>query len=56
MLLMAYVGLSVGSNKGELLNLAALGGVFGGEKQNKKSYKILDHSASPRRPYCRYWA
>jgi uncharacterized protein YacL len=44
MLLMAYVGLSVGSNKGELLNLAALGGVFGGEKQNKKSYKILDTS------------
>jgi len=44
MLLMAYVGLAVGANKGDLLNLAALGGIFGGEKQNKKSYKILDTS------------
>ena len=44
MLLMAYVGLIVGSNKGDLLNLSALGGVFGGEKQPKKSYKILDTS------------
>jgi uncharacterized protein YacL len=44
MLLMAYVGLTVGANKGDLLNLAALGGVFGGEKQGKKSYKILDTS------------
>jgi uncharacterized protein YacL len=44
MLLMAYVGLIVGANKGDLLNLAALGGVFGGEKQSKKSYKILDTS------------
>src|SRR5215831_11647817 len=33
MLLMAYVGLIVGANKGDLLNLAALGGIFGGEKQ-----------------------
>ena len=41
MLLMAYVGLIVGANKGDLLNLAALGGIFGGEKQLKKSYKIL---------------
>src|SRR5256714_4780310 len=44
MLLMAYVGLIVGSNKGDLLNLSALGGVFGGEKQSRKSYKILDTS------------
>jgi len=44
MLLMAYVGLIVGANKGDLLNLAALGGIFGGEKQNKRSYKILDTS------------
>jgi len=44
MLLMAYVGLVVGANKGDLLNLAALGGIFGGEKQLKKSYKILDTS------------
>jgi len=44
MLLMAYVGLVVGSNKGDLLNLTALGGIFGGEKATKKSYKILDTS------------
>ncbi len=44
MLLMAYVGLIVGANKGDLLNLSALGGIFGGEKQLKKSFKILDTS------------
>jgi uncharacterized protein YacL len=44
MLLMAYVGLIVGANKGDLLNLAALGGIFGGEKQSRRSYKILDTS------------
>src|SRR5271170_6651949 len=44
MFLMAYVGLIVGANKGDLLNLAALGGLFGGEKQSRKSYKILDTS------------
>jgi uncharacterized protein YacL len=44
MLLMAYVGLIVGANKGDLLNLAALGGIFGGEKQARKSYKVLDTS------------
>ena len=44
MLLMAYVGLVVGANKGDLLNLAALGGIFGGERQGKKTYKILDTS------------
>ena len=44
MLLMSYVGLIVGATKGDLLNLAALGGIFGGEKQSKKSYKILDTS------------
>src|SRR5258708_9656475 len=44
MLLMAYVGLVIGANKGDLLNLAALGGIFGGEKQSRKSYKILDTS------------
>ncbi len=44
MLLMAYVGLVVGANKGDLLNLSALGGIFGGEKQGKRSYKILDTS------------
>jgi len=44
MMIMAYVGLVVGANKGDLLNLQALGGLFGGEKTGKKSYKILDTS------------
>ena len=44
MLIMAYVGLIVGAMKGDMLNLAALGGIFGGEKQGKKSHKILDTS------------
>jgi uncharacterized protein YacL len=38
------VGLVVGANKGDLLNLAALGGVFGSEKQGRKSFKLLDTS------------
>ena len=44
LLLLAYVGLIVGAKKGDMLNLAALGGVFGGEKSSKKSFKILDTS------------
>ena len=43
-LLMAYIGLIAGANKGDLLNLSALGGVFGGEKLGKRSCKILDTS------------
>jgi uncharacterized protein YacL len=42
--LMTYVGLVVGANKGDLLNLSALGGIFGGERPTKKTYKILDTS------------
>src|SRR5258708_19432686 len=44
MVVMGYVGVGVGGDKGSLLNLAALGGVFGGEKQGKKVHKILDTS------------
>ena len=44
LLIMSYVGLVVGANKGEMLNLAALGGLFGGEKVSKQSFKILDTS------------
>jgi uncharacterized protein YacL len=45
LLLMTYVGLVVGAQKGDMLNLAALGGIFGGEKAgSKKSFKILDTS------------
>ncbi|MDQ6664353.1 MAG: PIN domain-containing protein [Acidobacteriota bacterium] len=42
---LTYVGLIVGANKGEMLNLSAMGGVFGGEKGGiKKAHKILDTS------------
>src|ERR1039458_9612444 len=34
----------VGAKKGDMLNLSALGGIFGGEKSSKKSHKILDTS------------
>jgi uncharacterized protein YacL len=43
-LLMSYVGLVLGANKGDLLNLAALGGIFGSERTLRKSHKILDTS------------
>jgi uncharacterized protein YacL len=42
--LMVYVGLVVGANKGDLLNLAALGGIFGSDRPPKDTYKILDTS------------
>ncbi|HXA79932.1 MAG TPA: PIN domain-containing protein [Opitutaceae bacterium] len=42
--LMTYCGLVVGASKGDMLNLAALGGLFGGEKATKHSFKILDTS------------
>lgn len=44
LLWMTYVGLLVGATKGDLLNLAAFGGVFGGEKSTKHSFKVLDTS------------
>ena len=44
LLWMTYVGLVVGANKGDMLNLSALGGIFGGEKGPKKAFKILDTS------------
>jgi uncharacterized protein YacL len=44
LLWMAYVGLMVGANKGEMLNLGALGGLFGGEQVSSQSFKILDTS------------
>ncbi|MBI4167127.1 MAG: PIN domain nuclease [Acidobacteria bacterium] len=42
--LMTYGGLVLGANKGDLLNLSALGGLFAGERQSRKHYKILDTS------------
>ncbi len=44
LLWMTYVGLMIGANKGDMLNLAALGGIFGGEKTGKQAFKILDTS------------
>jgi uncharacterized protein YacL len=44
LLWMAYVGLTVGASKGEMLNLGALGGLFGGEQTSSQSFKILDTS------------
>jgi|SRR5687767_6772233 len=44
LLVMTYVGLVVGASKGDMLNLAAFGGLFGGEKVSKQPFKILDTS------------
>ena len=44
LLWMGYVGLTVGASKGEMLNLGALGGLFGGEQTASQSFKILDTS------------
>jgi uncharacterized protein YacL len=41
---MTYCGLVVGAAKGDMLNLAALGGLFGGDKVSKNTFKILDTS------------
>ncbi|HTV14297.1 MAG TPA: PIN domain-containing protein [Acidobacteriaceae bacterium] len=45
LLLMTYIGLVVGASKGDLLNLAALGGVFTGERASKRNTKVIDTSA-----------
>ena len=44
LLVMWYVGLVIGATKGDMLNLAALGGLFGGEKAGTQPFKILDTS------------
>ncbi len=44
LMMMTYVGLVLGANKGEMLNLAALGGLFGAEKAPSQQLKILDTS------------
>ena len=43
LLVMGYIGLIVGAEKGELLNLAALGGLFGAERL-RRTAKLLDTS------------
>ncbi|MFQ5816981.1 MAG: PIN/TRAM domain-containing protein [Terriglobia bacterium] len=44
LMLMTYVGLVLGANKGDLLNLAALGGLVGAERLPRRTLKILDTS------------
>jgi uncharacterized protein YacL len=44
LLVMTYVGLLVGANKGELLNPSALGTVFTGDRPTRRSAKVLDTS------------
>ncbi len=44
LLVMAYIGLVVGANKGDMLNLQALGGLFGSEHSTRRFYKVLDTS------------
>lgn len=43
-LVMTYIGLILGANKGDMLNLQALGGLFGSERNMKHSFKLLDTS------------
>src|SRR5215470_2642168 len=43
-LVMTYIGLVLGANKGDMLNLQALGGLFGSERNAKHSVKLLDTS------------
>ncbi|MBT9332543.1 PIN/TRAM domain-containing protein [Paracidobacterium acidisoli] len=45
LLLMTYTGLVVGASKGDLLNLAALGDLFGNERIARRSVKLLDTSS-----------
>ncbi|HLH34719.1 MAG TPA: PIN domain-containing protein [Alloacidobacterium sp.] len=45
LLLMSYVGLVVGTSKGDMLNLSALGDLFSSERQMKRNVKLLDTSA-----------
>jgi uncharacterized protein YacL len=44
LLVLTYLGMVIGANKGDLLNLQALGGLFGVERGSRRVYKILDTS------------
>ena len=43
-LVMTYIGLVLGANKGDMLNLQALGGLFGSERSMRPTSKLLDTS------------
>lgn len=44
LLVMTYIGLVIGASKGDMLNLAALGGLFGSERSTRRMPKVLDTS------------
>lgn len=44
LLVMAYIGLVLGARKGDMLNLQALGGLFGSERNTQQLSKVLDTS------------
>ncbi|HEV8385831.1 MAG TPA: PIN domain-containing protein [Candidatus Acidoferrales bacterium] len=44
LLVMTYVGLIIGANKGDMLNLQALGGLFGAERTGRRQMKVFDTS------------
>jgi uncharacterized protein YacL len=43
-LVMTYIGLILGANKGDMLNLQAFGGIFGSERNARHTCKVLDTS------------
>ncbi|HVB34059.1 MAG TPA: PIN domain-containing protein [Patescibacteria group bacterium] len=43
-LVMAYIGILLGANKGDMLNLQAFGGIFGNERSGRRLVKLLDTS------------
>jgi uncharacterized protein YacL len=43
-LVMTYIGLVLGASKGDMLNLQALGGLFGNERSSQRQTKVLDTS------------
>jgi len=44
LLVMTYIGLVLGASKGDMLNLSALGGLFGSERSTRRMPKVLDTS------------
>lgn len=44
LLVMTYLGMVIGAKKGDLLNLHAMGGLFGAERTHKRLYKVVDTS------------
>jgi uncharacterized protein YacL len=44
LLVMTYIGMVVGANKGDMLNLQAFGGLFGNERGGRRQPKVLDTS------------